>query len=1327
MALELEYVVSVETGQAEQTLRGLDTGFEKVDTAAAGLDATLKKQTVSLKDLADKERVAKATADQLADSEKRLDAQFKAAERSMVTAERSIEKLRESKRKLGEETDKTGSKYGNLTSAIARFASVAVIGTAIKRTTDYASSLNDLSQQTGIGVTALQKFSFVASQSGQSLEAVTRGIARMQDGIGGGNKAVEKGITALGLSISTIRRMKPEDQFAQIAEKIRGIEDPAKRVAAALQIFGTGGAHGGGGAALIPVLVNLKAIGDQAPVMSEKTVKALDAAGDSFDRLKTTAMGIVGTALTPLAEWFTKVPQWAQAAGIAIVGIATVGVPAIKSLVLAVGELKLALLSLASTPAGAILLGIAAGAGLAHVLTNRAIEQASASTGAHIGTPLPGTGLINIDDPRIAAAQAGKTLGGPITIGGASEHPIAAMIASVRADLAYKLTAAQQSIVKELSPYSSPAQLAEWMKVPELAVKKYIDLLQGVSNATKAASSAAKKAQAAYLKASGELARIEAARPLTSLVGIGENIGLPTAPVLINQSQIYNPATLGTGGLNNPGVVQSAMMAGAPTIWSNQSREKWERELDAALVPQIRTAAMEVGSAVQDAFQFFAGALGPAMAGVLGGALSVFQQALSVKQTKVNPLTGETIDVASPLQEWMSGPGGQKLIAGLGVAMTGLGIGTALGGSLGKVGGTLAGAGAGAGMGAVAGTYIMPGLGTAAGAVIGGIAGGIGGFFGGRAKEKEEAAQLAAIKAQALASYGSQAEMSQELGFDVSRYFNIKDVGEATRAFKELDDAIKLKEGREGLIKTFGSFENLRRVAGRAGIDISAAFNAATPEQFAREVEKLNKALAEQRERIEQLTRAGSALETLTGNLVDDLKKEKISTDDANASFQRLGNLTYAVFKRMLKDTGDFLAAISAVGGALDNLSEVAKRTGAKGSVAFQFLLDLQTVIKNNPAVIQSIQAIGTVLDVLAGTGGLTLEMFNDLGAEAAAAFDKLIKGGATSDQALLIMQPTLQKLWEHQKKFGTETDEATRKLLEMAEKSGFIGADFVPDSEKLLGVMGDLRDVMKEIRDYLLGIKRSAEEAGNAIGNIPQPPPPPGSPPTTSYPGGNTPPPTTPGGGTGGTGTTNPNTPYGPRPPSYPAHLPWPPADSGYAKGGLAKPLYAALGMYIPNGTDTVPAMLTPGEFVMTRQATSLIGKETLTAWNRGSIGIPPNPTPYPGGFPTPTPYPAPPTPPKTGGGFRVPRPAPMPVPPPFVPKDPYADTGTGDGKDVRPLAFRRDGGNVTIQLTVQAWDGQDTVRALRRPAIQKEIAAAYHAAVRRGGAAKTSQRGLN
>jgi hypothetical protein len=53
-------------------------------------------------------------------------------------------------------------------------------------------------------------------------------------------------------------------------------------------------------------------------------------------------------------------------------------------------------------------------------------------------------------------------------------------------------------------------------------------------------------------------------------------------------------------------------------------------------------------------------------------------------------------------------------------------------------------------------------------------------------------------------------------------------------------------------------------------------------------------------------------------------------------------------------------------------------------------------------------------------------------------------------------------------------------------------------------------------------------------------------------------------------------------------------------SNGGLIKPRYFAVGGFA-RGTDTVPAMLTPGEFIMSRYAVNSYGLDKMKAINNG------------------------------------------------------------------------------------------------------------------------------
>jgi len=55
-----------------------------------------------------------------------------------------------------------------------------------------------------------------------------------------------------------------------------------------------------------------------------------------------------------------------------------------------------------------------------------------------------------------------------------------------------------------------------------------------------------------------------------------------------------------------------------------------------------------------------------------------------------------------------------------------------------------------------------------------------------------------------------------------------------------------------------------------------------------------------------------------------------------------------------------------------------------------------------------------------------------------------------------------------------------------------------------------------------------------------------------------------------------------------------------GFASGG---PVYAQGGLFIPKGTDTVPAMLTPGEYVVNASAVRSLGVDTMNKINTGTL----------------------------------------------------------------------------------------------------------------------------
>lgn len=267
---------------------------------------------------------------------------------------------------------------------------------------------------------------------------------------------------------------------------------------------------------------------------------------------------------------------------------------------------------------------------------------------------------------------------------------------------------------------------------------------------------------------------------------------------------------------------------------------------------------------------------------------------------------------------------------------------------------------------------------------------------------------------------------------------------------------------------------------------------------------------------------------------------------------------------------------------------------------ALQALLMQDTIVSGNPKVVAALDALVGENAALFNLGRLNEEtfgamertgyrMYAQLQSSAAAA------GGATED-ALAPMQPWLQSAAEAATRLGIPLDANTQMLIDQSKDLGLWKDAGKSANDVLLGGMEALVGSVKELVDQLKGTIGNTEtlgadsvqhmrnlqgsiaenrdrarefqhNIGGVIGEI------------ASIP-------------------TDISAPWDrwdnpPSPPDYnipKVDAPWqdwgpPPSfdeSMGMAAGGVV-PAYAAGGLFVPRGTDTVPAMLTPGERVLT------------------------------------------------------------------------------------------------------------------------------------------------
>ena len=116
----------------------------------------------------------------------------------------------------------TGQFAGGIKRQFVGMFGVAAIGIAIKKATDYADEINNLSRRLGVSTKALQEFNYAANLSGSDLKTVGTSLQRVQEAqerLKNGNKLAEESFRRLGFSAAAALSANPAEVFRRAGEK----------------------------------------------------------------------------------------------------------------------------------------------------------------------------------------------------------------------------------------------------------------------------------------------------------------------------------------------------------------------------------------------------------------------------------------------------------------------------------------------------------------------------------------------------------------------------------------------------------------------------------------------------------------------------------------------------------------------------------------------------------------------------------------------------------------------------------------------------------------------------------------------------------------------------------------------------------------------------------------------------------------------------------------------------------------------------------------------------------------------------------------------------
>jgi hypothetical protein len=217
------------------------------------------------------------------------------APRAMVDLERATRRAEAPTNTLKASVVALGAAAGMMAAQLAGTALRAVINLG-REAIETAGKLVDLSQQTGLSTTTLQRMDAVAGQTGTTIDVLANAAFKLSNRISGGGDSVRAAVQALGLDFEALRKQKPDQQFESTIVALGKMQNATVRNDAAVELFGIRLAKTALGAAR-----DYEAIANAAQISSEAQLQALDVIGDRLDKaekdFKATTRGMLADAL----------------------------------------------------------------------------------------------------------------------------------------------------------------------------------------------------------------------------------------------------------------------------------------------------------------------------------------------------------------------------------------------------------------------------------------------------------------------------------------------------------------------------------------------------------------------------------------------------------------------------------------------------------------------------------------------------------------------------------------------------------------------------------------------------------------------------------------------------------------------------------------------------------------------------------------------------------------------------------------------------------------------------------------------------------------------
>jgi hypothetical protein len=202
--------------------------------------------------------------------------------------------------------------------ALGVFQGVRFLKDLVTDSVELGDNLAKVSNQLNIGTTALQELEFAAKRSDLEFSSLTQGLKFLTKNAfaaANGNKEMRKNFRQLGVSVSELKSLKPDELLLEVADAFEKLPE-GQKIARAMEIFGKQGAE------LVPFLSKgKKGIAELRKeaerlgiIISPEQVKMFEEADDKFNDFSFTirkVKAVIATTLLPVVEkYLGRLQTW---------------------------------------------------------------------------------------------------------------------------------------------------------------------------------------------------------------------------------------------------------------------------------------------------------------------------------------------------------------------------------------------------------------------------------------------------------------------------------------------------------------------------------------------------------------------------------------------------------------------------------------------------------------------------------------------------------------------------------------------------------------------------------------------------------------------------------------------------------------------------------------------------------------------------------------------------------------------------------------------------------------------------------------------------------